>query len=116
MLKPRAWCQSKLAMVRVFSGFFGKTKKTSAIIRSNRHYFLANIQPTYEFIRTLLRLNCIKQDESHFILRQQSTLDRNEKLLYFLRSFDETKFSNFVKCLCQTNQKAVARIVDNGGG
>ena len=109
-------CHSKVVIVCVFLDFYGKTKKRSAIIRNNRNYLLENIQPNDELIASLLSLNCITEEQSHFIQRQRSTQDKNAELLFVIESFDETKFSNFVKCLRQTNQKTVARIIENGGG
>ena len=38
------------------------------------------------------------------------------ELLWVMKSFDVAKFSNFLKCLRQTNQKTVARTMENGGG
>ena len=103
-------------IVCVFLDFYGKTKKRYAIIRNNRNYLLENIQPNDELIASLLSLNCITEEQSHFIQRQRSTQDKNAELLYVIETFDETKFSNFVKCLRKTNQKTVARIIENGGG
>src|SRR5688572_33025325 len=88
----------------------------SAIIRNNRSYLLENIQPNDELIASLLSLNCITEEQSHFIQRQRSTQDKNAELLYVMTSFDEKKFSNLFKCLRRTNQKTVARIMENGGG
>jgi len=42
--------------------------------------------------------------------------EKNEELLYVVKYIDKTEFSNFVKCLRHTNQKTVAKIVENGGG
>ena len=103
-------------IVCVFLDFYGKTKKRSAIIRNNRNYLLENIQPDDELIDSLFSLNCITEEQSHFIQRQHSNRCKNAELLYFMRFFDETKSSNFVKCLRQNNHKTVARIIENGGG
>ena len=92
------------------------TKRRSAIIRNNRNYFLSNIQPNEEFIDSLFFCNCLTYEQSQFIGRQRLNRDKNDELLYFIRSFSETKFLNFVKGLRQTNHKTVARIMDNGGG
>lgn len=94
----------------------GKTKRRSAIIRNNRDFFLEHIQPHDEFIASLLPLNCITEEQSHFIKAQRSTRDKNDEILQIVRSFEETEFSDFVRCLRQTNQKMVARIAENGGG
>ena len=112
----KLWCHSKVVIVCVFLDFYGKTKKRSSIIRNNRNYLLENIQPNDELIASLLSLNCITEEQSHFIQRLHSTQDKNAELLYVIKPFDETKFSNFAKCLRQTNQKTVARIIENGGG
>ena len=100
----------------IYLDFDEKTERRSAIIRNNRSYLLSNIQPNDEFIDSLLFLNCLTHEQSHFIERQRLNRDKNEEVMYFVRSFDDTKFVNFVKCLRQTNQKTVARIMDNGGG
>lgn len=100
----------------VFSDFYGKSKKRSAIIRNSQSYLLENIHPTDEFIDSLLSLNCITDEESQFIQRQSSTRDKNAELLRYLRSFDDKTSSNFVKCLRRTNQTEVAKLVENGGG
>src|SRR6218665_1014547 len=102
--------------VWIYLDFDEKTKRRSAIIRNNRSYLLSNIQPNEEFIDSLLLLNCLTYEQSHFIERQRFNRDKNDELLHIIRSFDETKFLNFVKCLRQTNQKTVARIMDNRGG
>src|SRR6218665_1791372 len=106
----------KVVIVSVFPDFYGKTKKISAIIRNNRNYLLANIQPNDELITYMLYINCITEEQSHFIQRQRSTRDKNIELLKIVRSFDGKTFSMFLKCLRRTNQKAVARIIENGGG
>ena len=90
--------------------------KRSAIARNNRNYLLENIQPHDEFISSLLSHNCLTEEQSHFIHRQRSEREKNAELLKIMRSVDETKFSTFVRCLRQTNQTYVARIVANGGG
>ena len=96
--------------------FYGKTKKRHAIIINNRNYLENNIQPNDELLASLLHLNCITDEQSHFIQRQRSTRDKNYELVYVLESFDETKFSSFVKCLRHNNQRTVAKIIENGGG
>ena len=58
----------------------------------------------------------ITDEQSHAIKGQTSNRDKNGELLCLLGPFDETKFSNFVKCLRQTDQNTVARIIENGGG
>lgn len=103
-------------MVTVFSDFYGKTKKRSAIIRNNRNYLIDNIQPNDELIASLLSLNCLSEEQSHFIQRQRLSREKNAELLYVIKSFDEIHFANFVKCLRRTNQETVTRILENGGG
>lgn len=95
--------------------FYGKTKRRHTVIRNNRNYLLESIQPNVELIDSLVSLNCITADQSRFIQRQYSTRDKNHELLYVTRSFDEAKFLDFVRCLRQTNQKTVARFIDDGG-
>src|SRR5688572_32647372 len=51
----------------------------SAIIRNNRDYLLENIQPNYELIASLLSINCITDERSHFIQRQRSTQDKRSE-------------------------------------
>src|SRR6218665_3415719 len=107
------------AKVWIYLDFDEKPKRRSAIVRNNhnRSYLLSNIQPNEEFIDSLFFLsNSLTYEQSHFIQRQRFNRDKNDELLYIIRSFDETKFLNFVKCLRQTNQKTVARILDNRGG
>ena len=96
--------------------FYGRTKKRYTIIRNNRKYLENNIQPKDELISSLLSLNCITEEQSHFIQSQRSTRDKNYKLLYIMDSCDETKFSTFVNCLRRKNQMTVAKIIENGGG
>ena|SRR6218665_2074716 len=98
------------------SDFYGKTKRRRAIIRNNRNYLLENIQPNAELIALLLSQNCITEEQSHLIQRHRSAQDKNDELLYVVEFFDETKFSNFVKCFRHINQKTVAKIIENGGG
>ena len=98
------------------SAFYGNNKRRSAIVRDNRHYLARNIQPSDEFIDSLFSSDCITEKQRHFFQRQLSDYDKNTELSYILSSFDEAKFSNFVKCLKQTNQKTVAKIMENGGG
>ena len=104
--------KTKLGLV----DYNGKTKRTSVIIRNNRDYLLEYIQPTGELIASLLSLNCITEEQRHLIERQHLTRDKNAEILQAVRSCDDTQCSNFVRCLRQTNQKTVARIVENGGG
>ena len=96
--------------------FYGRTKTRYTIIRNNRKYLESNIQPTNEIMSSLLSLNCITDERSHFIQSQRSKRDKNNALLYAVKSFDETKFSTFVNCLRRTNQRTVANIIENGGG
>lgn len=60
--------------------------------------------------------NCITEEQSQFIQRQRAKRYKNEKILFVMESLDERSFSKFLKCLRQTNQKTVAKIVDDGGG
>jgi len=92
------------------------TKKRHAILTNNRNYLVENIQPNDELLASLLSLNCITEEQIHFIQRHRSTRDKNYELLYIMESFDETKFSSFVNCLRRTNQRTVAKIIENGGG
>src|SRR6218665_982788 len=96
--------------------FYGKTKKRHAIIRNNRNYLENNIQPTDELIASLLHLNCITDEQSYFIKRHRSTREKNNALLYVMETFNGTEFSNFVNYLRRTNQRTVAKILENGGG
>src|SRR6218665_2446655 len=100
----------------VFLDFYEEKKRISAITRNNRKYLLRKIQPTDELIDSLMSLNCITEEQSNFILKQCSNRNKNAELFRIVRSFDDTKFSNFVRCLRQTNQGTVARIVEHGGG
>src|SRR6218665_2055552 len=92
------------------------TKIRHTIIRNNRKYLENNIQPTDELISSLLSLNCITNEQSHFIQSQCSTREKNYELLHVMDSCDETKFSTFVNCLRRKNQRTVAKIIENGGG
>ena len=100
----------------VSSVIYDRTKKRSAIIRNNRSYLSETVQPSDEFINSLFYFKCITEEQRHNIQRQHLQLDKNAELLHIVGSFDDSKFSTFVKCLRQTNQTAVARIVRNGGG
>ena len=112
----KLWCHLKVVIVCVILDFYGRTKKRNAIIRNNKTYLLENIQPNDELIASLLSLNCITEEQSHFIQRQRLNRDKNDELLFIVESFDETKISTFVKCLRENNQKTVASIIENGGG
>src|SRR6218665_1256360 len=90
--------------------------KRAAFIRNNRNYLLKTIQPNNEFISSLLSLNCVTEKQRDFIERQSSVRDKNAELLEIMRSYNLTQFSNLIKCLRQTNQTEVARIVSAGGG
>lgn len=114
--KGLMWYLSQLEFIFFILDFYGKSTKRSAIIRNNRNYLLKTIQSNEELISSLLSLNCITKEQSHFILRQRSKRNKNAELLKIVRSFDETKFKKFVKCLRQTNQTEVARVVESGGG
>src|SRR6218665_3029359 len=90
--------------------------KRPAFIRNNINYLLKTIQPSKESISSLLSLNCVTEEQCYFIQRQSSERKKDSELLEIVRSFNATMFSNFVKCLRQTNQTEVARIVSKGGG
>ena len=76
-----------------------------------------NIEPSDELISLLLSLNCLTEEESQRIQRHRfNRHNKNYELIHILRTFDEIKFTNLVKCLRKTNQKTVARIIENGGG
>ena len=96
--------------------FYGKTKKRYAIIRNNRNYLENNFEPNDELLASVLSLNCITEEQCLVIQRQRSTREKNCKLMDVLKSFDETKLSTFVNCLRHTNQRTVAKIIENGGG
>ena len=96
--------------------FYGRTKIRHAILRNNRKYLENNIQSNDELISSLLSQNCITNEQSHFIQSQCSERDKNYELLHVVESFDETKFSTFVTSLRRTNQRTVAKIIENGGG
>ena len=111
------WIKAEMIGVNCdFLDFQVKTKKRSAIIRNNRNYFLENIQLNDDLLASLLTLDCITEKQKHLIQRHRLNEDKNAELLYAARTFDETKFSNFVKCLRRTKQNMVARITENGGG
>lgn len=96
--------------------FFGETTKISAVIRNNRDFLLENVQPNDELLALLLSFNCVTKEKCHFIQRQCSNPNKNAEILYAVRPFDENKCTNLVKCFRQTNQRTVARIIENGGG
>src|SRR6218665_221217 len=100
----------------MFLAFYAKTRRRSAVIRNNRTYLLENIQPTDKLIASLLSLDCITKEQHHFIQRQRSKRYMNAELLYLMKSFDDTKSSNLLKCLRQSNHGTLARILENGGG
>src|SRR6218665_376974 len=100
----------------VFLDFYEEKKRISAITRNNRKYLLRKIQPTDELIDSLMSLNCLTEEQSNFILKQCSNRNKNAELMRIVRSFNDKKFSHFVQCLRQTNQRTVAKIVENGGG
>ena len=96
---------------------------------------MENIQLSATLVSSLLSFNCITDAQSRLSQRQRSNLNvnktkresrfirgrypdryKNTELLRTTRSFDVTKFSNFVTCLRQANQRTVARIMENGGG
>jgi len=103
-------------MAMFFSEIFGKSRKNCAIIRNNQTYLMENIIPNDKLIASMLSLNCITQVQSHSIQRQRSIQDKNTELLKVAGSFDQKKFSDFIKCFRQTEQKTVAKIMENGGG
>src|SRR6218665_2668926 len=96
--------------------YYLKNRKISAIIRSNRDYLLANIKLDETLIDSLLSFNGVTEGQSHLLKSLSSNRHKNTELLWAMKYFDVAKFSNFVKCLRQTNQKTVARIIENGGG
>src|SRR6218665_3058612 len=96
-------------------GFYEATNRRYAIIRNNRNYFVENIQPNNELISSLLSMKCITKEKSLFIQRHRLMRNKNDALLYAMKSFDEMKFSNFVRCLRRSNQKTVAKIIEKGG-
>lgn len=108
--------EQSIDLVFVCSAFYGKTKKRSSIIRNNRNYLIENIQPSNDLIASLLSVNCITQEQSHYIELQRSTRHKNDEILHFSKSFNERQFSNFINCLRHANQKTVARIIEGGGG
>src|SRR6218665_1029560 len=105
-----------LEFVSMHLDFYGKTVKSSAIIKNNRNYLLKTIQPNNEFISSLFSLNCVTGEQCYFIQRQRSERKKNWVLLEIMKSLNETKFSNLVNCLRQTNQTDVAKILSTGGG
>ena len=105
-----------MVIIYLVLDFYGKTKKSSAIIRNNKNYLLQNIQPNDQLITSLLSLNCMTEEQSQFIQRQRSNRFKSNELLRIVRSFDQTKSSTFVSCLRRTNQKTAAKIIENGGG
>src|SRR6218665_3709510 len=86
------------------------------IIRNNRKYLLDNIEINDELIASLLSLNCITEEQCHFIQRQRTTRNKKDTILHVMRSSDEKKIVEFVKCLREANQKTVAKSIENGGG
>lgn len=90
-----------------------KTEKRSAIIRKNANYISKTRQANDELIDSLFSLNYITEEQRHFIQQQHSQRDKNDELLQVVRFFDDTKFSNFVKCLRETHHKTVTRIIEN---
>lgn len=100
----------------LYLDFYGKTRKRSTILRNNRNYLLDNIQLNNNLTALLLSFNCLAEKQRRFFQRQTSNRNKNNELLCAMRTFDENSFSNFVKCLRQTNQMNAARIMENGGG
>lgn len=96
--------------------FYRKTMITSAIIRNNRNYLLENIMMDNSLMSWLLNFNCATKAQIHLIGRQRSMRDKNAKLLYIIKSSDETQSSKLVKCLRKSNQIEVAKVIATGGG
>lgn len=86
------------------------------IIRNNLQYLLETIRLSDEFIASLLSLNCITEEQSYIIRRRCSNKKTNAELLHVVRSFNDAKSLNLVRCLRRTRQAIPAKIVENGGG
>lgn len=77
---------------------------------------METIELNVELISLLLSQKCITEEQNRLIHRQRSKRNRNAVFLRILKTFDDAKCSNFVACLRQTKQTAIATIVENGGG
>ena len=72
-----------------------------------------------------LRLcDCLTDVQSRLLKRQTVTngkrkligRNNNSDLLHFMRSCDETRRSDCLRCFRQSSQKLVTKVIDNGGG
>ena len=86
---------------------------------------MENIQPTVALISRLRYADCLTDTEARLIRRdthrkgksQRDSKEINAELLQIVRSFNvEARFSNFTRCLRQSNANVVEKVAQNGGG
>src|SRR6218665_2829083 len=110
-------------MLSIIVDFYRELRRWSVIFRTNRTYFLESLE-TKGVNERLRSADCLTDTEFRLVNRQilisgnvkLSRKNNNQELLHILRSPDEARLSNIIRCLRQSNQKLSARIVENGGG
>ena len=104
---------------------FYKDADKCTIYRINHRYFAETIQPTLTLISLLRSADCLTDSQSRLLCRvihgkgktMRNNLDINADLLHFVRFFSaETKYSDFIGCLNQSNHNIVTKFAQGGGG
>lgn len=96
--------------------YYEYIEKRATIIRNNQNFLLEFIEPNDKLIEALVSSACITQHQADSIGKLQRIRDKNEELLQQLRPYESDKYAAFKRCLYETDQHSVARVLENGGG
>ena len=103
---------------------FNKIHRVSVTLKSNQSFLVENMHLHDGIIDQLRLSDCLTDVQTRLLNRQtvvsgkRKLISRNNSpdLLHIMRSCDDTRRSDFFRCLRQSDQKLVTKVIDNGGG
>src|SRR6218665_3917028 len=101
-----------------------KIQRKIVILRSNQSFLVENMRLREGLIDQLRLSDCLTDVQARLLNRQTVvnektkpiTRNNNSDLLHVIRSCDDTRRSDCLRCLRQSVQKLVTKVTNNGGG
>src|SRR6218665_759827 len=103
---------------------FSRIDRISVVLRSNQSFLLETVRLREGLIDQLRWSDCLSDVQARLLNRQTVTSGKsklvsrnnNSDLLDIPRSCDETRRTDSFRCLRQSGQTLVAKVLDNGRG
>ena len=103
---------------------FSRIDRISVVLRSNQSFLLETMRLREGLIDQLRWSDCLTDVQARLLNRQKVTngkrklisRNNNSDMLHIMRSCDDTRRTDSFRCLRQSGQTLVAKVLDNGGG